>query len=418
MTQAGLFFVALTAFVLVNKQDLKASPADEMVYDLRQHSTILSQISVQLSSLAPQISVPSTPPPPFPAFTPSASNISINIFWFMSLVFSLIAAVLAIFIQQWVRNYMRVFQQSSDPLKSSRLRQYLYEGWERWCMPMVAEIVPGLLYISVFLFFAGLGDSLLNISTPVGSTTLVFIGISTLVYIAITFVPIIYLQSPYQSPFSGILWYYVRSLKSLARRYRGSDGEMRIVRASIAQGQMHFAMEETDARQDRDDWAIRLLIDNLTEDVEMEKLLPAIPGSFNTDWGTEVWRRVGGNHGIEDQRQDESVAILHRDTTTHLHPHSTTALHELSTRVARSVEMCKNRKLFANNDGLWWKQTRACIETTASLVCCANANLALFGGVSKLLGEIGSFEKIRELSLAGTDQMFVMRWTCLSLVAI
>ena len=92
-------------------------------------------------------------------------------------------------------------------------------------------------------------------------------------------------------------------------------------------------------------------------------------------------------------------------------------MHELSTRVARSVEICRNRKLFSNND-LWQKRTRACIEVTASLVCCANAKLAWFGGISELLGDIGSFEKIRELSSAGTDELFVTRWTCLSLVAI
>jgi hypothetical protein len=81
------------------------------------------------------------------------------------------------------------------------------------------------------------------------------------------------------------------------------------------------------------------------------------------------------------------------------------------------VEICKNRKLFPNDD-LWRKRTRACIEATTSLVCCANAKLRWFGGITKLLGEIGGFEKIRELSLAGTDELFVMRWTCLSLVSI
>ena len=35
-----------------------------------------------------------------------------------------------------------------------------------------------------------------------------------------------------------------------------------------------------------------------------------------------------------------------------------------------------------------------------------------------MLFRSGSFEKIRELSVAGTDQLFVMHWTCLSLVAI
>jgi hypothetical protein len=110
-----------------------------------------------------------------------------------------------------------------------------------------------------------------------------------------------------------------------------------------------------------------------------------------------------------------------------VHPHSTTSrireenvLHELSTRVARSVEICKSRKRFAKleDEELWRKHSRACIETTALLHFCANAKLAWFGDITELFGNIGSSEKIRELSLAGTDQLFVTCWTCLSLVAI
>ena len=118
-SQAGLFSAALTGFVLDSKQDLKPSPANETVYYLRQHSDILSQISVQLSSIAPQVSIPSTPPPPFPAFNPSASDVRVNAFWFMSLIFSLLAALFAILVQQWVRDYMHVFQWYGDPLKSA-----------------------------------------------------------------------------------------------------------------------------------------------------------------------------------------------------------------------------------------------------------------------------------------------------------
>ena len=460
-SQAGLFSATLTTFVLDSKQNLEPSPASEMVYYLRQHSTILSQISVQLSSIAPQVSIPSTPPPPFPVFNPSAIDVRVNVFWFMALVFSLLAALLSILVQQWVRNYMHVFQRYGDPLKSARLRQYLYEGCEGWHMPMVAEVVPGFLHISLFLFFAGLGDSLLKINTKVALGTIVPISVSSLLYIFTIFAPIIYLQSPYQNSFSGIFWYLFQ--KSRGRRFkdRGSDGEMKSVSTNMAQGRMQVAMEETMARQGRDVRAIRWLIDNLTEDAEMEKLLSAIPGSFHTDWGTEVWRRVGKHDKSEGQSQDEPVARPHRDTAanqpssslsicsilqsinhlvripaprhppTHAttcspvpHPHSTTAhirgenvVHELGTRIARSVEICKNRKLFSNDD-LWKKRTRACVETTALLVCCANAKLAWFGGISKLLGDIGGPERIRELSMAGTDELFVMRWTCISLVAI
>ncbi|KAF8502820.1 hypothetical protein F5888DRAFT_1607504, partial [Russula emetica] len=196
---AGLFSAVLTAFVVDSKQDLTPSPADEAVYYLRQHSTILSQISVQLSSIAPQISIPSTPPPPFPTFNPSTSDVRVNAFWFMALAFSLLGALLAILVQQWVRNYMNVFQRYSDALKSSRLRQYLYEGCDGWYMPRVAEAVPSCLHVSLFLFFAGLGDSLFNINTTVGISTIAPIGIFSLLYILTTVVPIIYPQSPYQN---------------------------------------------------------------------------------------------------------------------------------------------------------------------------------------------------------------------------
>ena len=210
----------------IAKQNLKPDPADETVYYLQQHSTILNQISVQLASIALQVSIPSTQPPPFPAFNPSASDVRVIVFWFMSLAFSLLATLLAILVQRCARDYMHVFQRYGDPLKSARLRQYLCEGCEGWYMPMVAEAVPGFLHISLFLFFAGLGNSLLDINTKVALSTIVPIGISGLLYILITFAPIIYPQSPYQNPFSGIFLYLFQ--KSCGRRSkdRGSEGEI------------------------------------------------------------------------------------------------------------------------------------------------------------------------------------------------
>ncbi|KAF8489971.1 hypothetical protein F5888DRAFT_1621438, partial [Russula emetica] len=180
---AGLYSAVLTGFLIDSKGKLKADPTDRIEYYLQQHSIILSQISRQLASIAPQVSVPSTPPPPFPAFHPSTSSIRVNVFWFMGLISSLLAAFLAIVVQKWVRNNTDVFQRDSDPLKSARLRQYLREGFEQWHLPRVAEAVPGLLHLSLFLFFVGLGDSLLNINTTVGLTTIAPIGYSGLLYI-------------------------------------------------------------------------------------------------------------------------------------------------------------------------------------------------------------------------------------------
>ena len=238
----------------------------------------------------------------------------------------------------------------------------------------------------------------------------------------------------------------------------------------MAKGQMQLAMEETEKRKVRDEDAIRWLIENLTEDAEMERFMMAIPGSFNTDWGVEVWKKIGNTEGGEgeDGGQNEPVGGSLADTTApttpttqvppgsvltpifHLvkkltphhppsngtetqpvphspndnpGPHSATTqnegdgiVYELSTRVSRSLEDCKNSGLFAKDE--WRRRTRACIETTASLVFCANAKVSWFGDIEKLLGDIGASEKPRDLSLAGTDQFFVMHWTCLSLKAI
>ena len=252
-----------------------------MVYYLQQHSTILSQISQQIASIAPQLSIPSPPPQPFPAFKPAASDIRINAFWFMALAFSLSAALLAILVQQWVRNYMHVFQRYSDPQKRARMRQYLYEGSERWYMPIAAEAVPGLLHVSLFLFFAGLADSTLNINTAIGLSTTVPIGICGLLYIFTTFVPVIHPQSPYQTSFSSVIWYAIQRLRG--RRFKDRDGDTKSVSTNMAQGQMQLSMEVTKERGGRDKRAVLWLLDNLTEDAEIESFVMLASRSL------EVW---------------------------------------------------------------------------------------------------------------------------------
>ena len=92
-------------------------------------------------------------------------------------------------------------------------------------------------------------------------------------------------------------------------------------------------------------------------------------------------------------------------------------MHGPSRRVAYLLETCKSRGLFAS-DELWRKRMRASVETTASLVCCTDAELGWFGDIGNPLGEIGRVEKTRESSVAGMDHSFVMRRTCLSLTAI
>ena len=411
-----------------------------MVFYLQQNVAMLNQISQQISSISPQFPIPLSPPPPFPAFSPPSFVVRVNVFWFMALIFSLSAALLAILVQQWVRYYMNAFQRYSDPLKSARLRQYLNEGCERWYMPVVAEGVPGLLHVSLFLFLVGLGDFVLHINTTVGLWTAIPIGFSGLLYAFTTLAPIIYPQSPYQNSFSGLIWYLIQRLHVRTYKDRGPEGVSKSVSTTRSQGQMQLAMDESRERKKRDERAILWLVDNLTEEAEMEVFVMAIPGSFNAEWGLEVWK------GISEVNEDENK-ITNRNNNSMV-PFSETGgsstnvaalpalggfndpppfvmsfsqrenvVHELSRRVTQLLETCKNRGLFAH-DKQWRMRTRACVETTAALVCCANAELAWFGDVGGLLGDVGRFEKLGETLSTGMDRSFVIRWICLSIMAI
>jgi Family of unknown function (DUF6535) len=435
-TQAGLFSAALTAFIIDSKQNLKVNPQDQMVYYLQQNVAILDQISRQIPSIAPQFSIPSAPPTPFPAFRPSASDIRVNAFWFMSLVFSLAAALLAILVQQWVRKYMQVLQRYSDPLNSARLRQYLNEGLEGWYMPIVAEAVPGVLHVSVFLFFAGLCDSVLNINTTVGLSTTVPIGITSLLYIFTSIAPAIYPQSPYHTSFSGLIWYLIQNFGSGRYRYRDSDGKSIPVSPNMAQGQLQLAMEETMDRKRRDGRAIRWLVSNMTGDAEMDSLAMAVPGSFDTAWGEQVWEVVFStieDNGIRNEMsrfQGVLGSIMHRHgSRTASDTHENTATHPqehkqgyeivrmLGAGVSRMLGTCLDPSRFPTHEQ-WRRRARGSVEATAWLVCHAGAELGQFGDMIKLLGDIGKDQTVRKSSSMGKDQSFVVHWTCLALVAI
>ena len=68
-----------------------------------------------------------------------------------------------------------------------------------------------------------------------------------------------------------------------------SNGTLRTVSSNIAEGQDHLVMEETEERKDQDERAIRWLADGLTE---MDSFATAIPVTFTTQWGVEVWKKV------------------------------------------------------------------------------------------------------------------------------
>ncbi|KAI0259256.1 hypothetical protein BC834DRAFT_639903 [Gloeopeniophorella convolvens] len=380
---------------------------------------MLAQISQQLATLTPQSSASLATPQAF-TFHPSRSDIRVNVFWFMSLIFSLTAALTATIVQQWVRDYMHIFQRYDHPLKSARIRQYLYEGAEGWYMPIVADMVPALVHIALFLFFIGLADFLLNINTTVAITTIAPIGLCALCYLWSVVAPVINPQSPYQSSFSGLFWY--TSQKFWAKTYtdRG-DGARKPVSAKMADGRMQLAMDRSEDRKMRDVRGIRWLIGNLTEDSENEPFVVSMSGAFKTKWGRDVFMEVLGGEStlpgdtagtsqeedMEDINSERVRSALFGSLCPSLPsflqtfrfgfryrfnsdlPHSLPSmflspsprqdefLRDMCHRVGRVIETCATSKSLSED--VRRRYTVAAVDAAAWLICYSNSPVEWFG---------------------------------------
>lgn len=473
--QAGLFAGTLTAFIVDRYQNLQQTPAQQSAFFLQQSTVLLNQISYQLSSLGAQF--PANLSLPGYNFHPSASDVRVNTYWFMSLVFSLSAALLATLVQRWAWDYMHIFRRYGHPLKIARMRQFLYEGVRHWRMRAIAEAVPGLIHISLFLFLIGLADFLFATYSAVGKFTIIPIAFSAAIYIFSTIAPVFNPQSPYRTAFSDMVWYIIR--QCLCRRYykgrHGASGD------NMTDVQMYLAMESNGARRGRDERAIQWLIGNLTEDIEMESLASGIPGSFDADWGLKVWTGDPGlkyastnrnstasppppphspsllkrrstfgslissiNPFFGMQYPGNSVSPIHYNQSPHprldpnfnLTPSSPRPLSPrplsprpmsineedscikgICRRIRRLFETCEHRDSFTGEDE-WRKRSRACVETTASFIFCMHADISEFGEIGRVLSELGNAEKTRDASSASLNLSFILRWTCLSIVVI
>jgi len=123
-----------------------------------------------------------------PSASPLPSSIRINIFWFISLVFSLTTVLIGIVSLQWLREH-----QEYPPSLSSRDRFALFNmrvrGLEAWYVPEIFAALPVLLQFSLLLFFVGLVDFLLASQTKVAIPVIVAIGLPLVFIVWTTVTP-------------------------------------------------------------------------------------------------------------------------------------------------------------------------------------------------------------------------------------
>ncbi|KAH9478609.1 hypothetical protein JR316_0009066 [Psilocybe cubensis] len=165
---AGLFSAAVTAFTIESYTWLQPNPLDAQVQ-------LLQSISSQLQSLGSNSSI-GVQEFSQNQFTPGASSIRVNIFWFTSLTLALISVLLGILCKQWLREYQRYEGLSAKD--AFPVRHLRYEGLLGWHVPAILSSLPLLLQAALVLFFAGLIDLLWTINDLVASIVTIIVGLA------------------------------------------------------------------------------------------------------------------------------------------------------------------------------------------------------------------------------------------------
>ncbi|KAI9458192.1 hypothetical protein BJY52DRAFT_1186998 [Lactarius psammicola] len=202
----GLFSAAVAQLLVGSLQNLQLNSQDVSAFYLAH----IYQLTP--GSNASSIYFPSDPA----TFVPPTTAIWISTLWSLSLVISLTCALLATLLQQWARRYLRITQKGDDPQKRARIHELMLQGLKRLIrLRWMVELLPTLLHISVFLFLTGFVVYLSTFNHFVAKMVGGCAGASILLYLYVSFVPIISRDSPYYTPLIRLIWVFSMSFISL-----------------------------------------------------------------------------------------------------------------------------------------------------------------------------------------------------------
>lgn len=165
---------------------------------------VLRRISVQLESFSVSSgfvnSSTSAPPLPSLEFSADTSTRWINILWFLSLIFSLAAALFGIMVKQWIREYMQWNAALAKPRDNVLIRQVRFEAWNDWNVPVTIATIPALLEIALLFFSCGLVVLLQTLDIVVFVVVTTFVVVFLAIASTFTILPAFFERCPYKSP--------------------------------------------------------------------------------------------------------------------------------------------------------------------------------------------------------------------------
>ena len=273
--------------------DLRPNSQDTSAFYLEQMYLLFAHNNSSSSSIPPIVVQP-------PPFSPPRYAVWVNSLWFLSFLISITYAILAMMLHQWAGRYITITQQlGHSPQRKARIRAFFSDAVHGFPVLLVVEGLRVMIHLSLFLFFAGLTIFLFNVNHSVFGAAVWWMGLSTTAYMCITFLPIFRPDSPYYTPLSSIIWFFLTGMQYVVFVFLSSrlfstfsaGGNVEDVEAwkryyykRLVEG-MGKTAEET-ALQLSSKMDLRVLISTLDavgEDDSLEDVFNEVPGFFNSE---------------------------------------------------------------------------------------------------------------------------------------
>ena len=228
-------------------------------------------------------------------FQPSSIAIRVNVILFISFFLSITSAVACALIQQWCYEYLEHAYPRAAPHECGRVRTYLHQGLNRFQMRRFMYGTYVLLHLSLFLFFWAISDFFYTIHTSIGAISRYCLVAAVVAYVALSISPLIFSNSPYNTPLtpplraSGILLLYgfriaLWSLQRLRDSSKSLTSEQRQYFKRLRFDRAHLYLFEASKRVgDLERYAMEWLFEkNDFSDQDMDKFLEALPGYMSS----------------------------------------------------------------------------------------------------------------------------------------
>jgi len=224
---------------------------------------------------------------------PSSMVVRVNIVLFFSFFLSIMSAVGCALIQQWCDEYKTFANPRAAPHVRGRVRTYLFQGLDQFQMRRFMYGIHVLLHISVFLFFWAISDFFYIVNHDFGTVTRCALIVSLVVYMLLSVSPLIFSNSPYNTPMTPPLRATCIILRIIFRfpwwclqRIRGQ--QFKLIGLPYYKG-IHFdrarlySIEAEDRAEKLEPYAMEwLFTENDFSDNDMDKFLYGLPGYMSS----------------------------------------------------------------------------------------------------------------------------------------